>query len=187
LTSLNLKQIKAKIVPKTAVLVAVFSAFLGGCSDTRNLPRCDAYFKPGSLEKYVIESDSVVRDTRSGLRWYRCAAGQTIQSGLCVGDPLRVSWDDAEGYAKEFSKASGKTWRMPTYDEMKDASEPECRNPAYNPNAFPNLPIENFWTGTEQIGTIGQACQIFSFTGHGHCRAFKRDGYLMMLVQDPTD
>jgi hypothetical protein len=173
----------AKIVPKALPFVMLFLA-LAGCADTRNTPRCDAQFKEGELREYVLENDNVVRDTRSGLKWFRCAAGQTVQAGMCLGDPLRLTWDEAHQYAQEFSEASGKTWRMPTYGEMKDASEPDCQNPAYNPNAFPNLPIENFWTSTEQIGTVGQACQVFSYTGHGHCRAFKRDGYLLMLVTD---
>jgi len=173
----------AKIVPKALPIVMVFLA-LTGCADTRNTPRCDAHFKAGELREYVLENDNVVRDSRSGLKWFRCAAGQTIQGGLCLGDPLRLTWDEAHQYAQEFSKASGKTWRLPTYSEMKDARETDCQNPAYNPNAFPNLPLENFWTSTEQVGTIGQACQVFSYTGHGHCRAFKRDGYLLMLVTD---
>jgi hypothetical protein len=157
---------------------------LTGCADTRNTPTCDSHFKAGELREYVLENDNVVRDARSGLKWFRCAAGQTVQGGTCLGDPLRLTWDEANLYANEFSKASGKTWRLPSYQEMKAAREEDCQNPAYNPNAFPNLPIENFWTSTEQIGTIGQACQVFSYTGHGHCRAFKRDGYLLMLVTD---
>lgn len=173
----------AKIVPKTWAIVMVFLA-LTGCADTRNTPRCDALLKAGELREYVLENDNVVRDGRSGLKWFRCAAGQTVQGGLCLGDPLRLTWDEAHQYAQEFSKASGKTWRMPSYSEMKDARETDCQNPAYNPNAFPNLPIENFWTSTEQVATIGQACQVFSYTGHGHCRAFKRDAYLLMLVTD---
>lgn len=173
----------AKIVPKTLQIVMVFLA-LTGCADTRNMPRCDAHFKAGELREYVLENDNVVRDARSGLKWFRCAAGQTVQGGMCLGDPLRLNWEEARQYAGEFSRASGKTWRLPTYGEMKEAREPDCQNPAYNPNAFPGLPIENFWTSTEQIGTVGQACQVFSYTGHGHCRAFKRDGYLLMLVTD---
>ena len=173
------------IVPKSwcAAFIVVAMA-LSGCADTRNTPSCDTLFKAGELREFVLENDNVVRDSRSGLRWFRCAAGQTIQDGLCQGDPIRLNWDQAHQFAAEFSQASGKTWRLPTYAEMKAARQTDCQNPAYNPNAFPALPIENFWTSTEQVATIGQACQIFSYTGHGHCRAFKRDGYLFMLLED---
>ncbi|MFM1880735.1 MAG: hypothetical protein RLZZ344_969 [Pseudomonadota bacterium] len=172
---------------RDAALLCVLALMLlmSGCSDLRQTPRCGAYFKAGDLGRFKIESPHVVQDSATKLLWYRCAAGQSLIDGRCVGDPLTLSWKEAQAYAAEFSKASGRTWRVPEYDEMKGLSEEDCDNPAYNPTAFPDLPIENFWTATTQVGSMWQACSVYTHTGHGHCRGRRVDEMLFMLVSDP--
>ena len=77
------------------------------------------------------------------------------------------------------------TWRVPEYEELKTVSETRCENPAYNTNAFPGLPVENFWTSTTQIGSLWQGCSVYTHTGHGHCRTRKVEPMMFMLVSDP--
>lgn len=96
-----------------------------------------------------------------------------------------LDWNQAKAYAVEFSQASGRTWRVPEYEEMKALSETRCENPAYNTNAFPGLPVENFWTSTTQIGSLWQACSVYTHTGHGHCRTRKVEPMMLMLVSNP--
>ena len=158
---------------------------LAGCSDLRQTPTCGEYFKAGDLGRFKLENPHVVQDSKTGLLWYRCAAGQSLMDGQCVGDPLSLPWKEAQAYAEEFSQLSGRKWRMPEYDEMKALSEKACDNPAYNPTAFPDLPIENFWTATTQMGSMWQACSVYTHTGHGHCRGRRVEDMLFMLVSDP--
>ena len=101
------------------------------------------------------------------------------------GTPAELSFEEAQNYAAEFSKASGKTWRVPSYEELKNLAETKCDNPAFNPTAFPNLPIENLWTTTTQLGSPWQACTVYSFTGVGHCRTRRTQPLMFLLVHDP--
>lgn len=162
-----------------------FVLLLAGCSDLRQTPTCGSYFNAGDLGRFKLQSPHVVQDSESGLLWYRCAAGQSLTDGRCLGMPLMLDWQGAQAYAQEFSTASGRPWRVPTYKEMKALSEKDCDNPSYNPNAFPDLPVENFWTATSQTGSPWQACSIYSHTGHGHCRSRRTESMLFLLVSDP--
>lgn len=178
----------ARTLPKLFLLAALgLGSLIGltGCPELRQKTSCISYFKSGDLGHFKPESPAVVRDTRSGLLWYRCSAGQSLLDGRCVGNPLVLDWQAAQDFTKEFSSVSGRTWRVPEYKEMKALSEKACDNPSYNPNAFPDLPIENFWTTTAQRGSPWQACSIYSHTGHGHCRSRRVDPMLFLLVSDP--
>ena len=181
-----MRTLYAQTLPKLLALVFLGLAGLSGCSDLRQTPSCLTYFKSGDMGHFKLQSPHVVQDSRSGLLWYRCAAGQTLLDEQCTGSPLVLSWQEAQNYAQEFSLASGRAWRVPTYDEMKRLSESACDNPAYNPNAFPDLPIENFWTTTTQVGSPWQACSVYTHTGHGHCRARRVESMLFLLVSDST-
>jgi hypothetical protein len=175
----------ARNAPYFAMLGLVTFFGLVGCSDLRHTPSCVDYFKAGDMGRFKLENPYVVQDSETRLFWYRCAAGQTIVEGQCVGDPMVLDWNQAKAYAVEFSQASGRTWRVPEYDEMKALSETRCENPAYNTNAFPGLPVENFWTSTTQIGSLWQGCSVYTHTGHGHCRTRKVEPMMFMLVSDP--
>lgn len=179
-----------RIFPARQVISAIavglfFWGGLSGCSDLRQTPSCASYFKTGEMGFFKLQSPQVVVDSRTALFWYRCAAGQSLMEGRCLGAPLVLDWQSAQAYAQEFSTASGRTWRLPTYKEMKALSEKACHNPSYNPNAFPDLPVENFWTSTTQTGSPWQACSIYSHTGHGHCRARRTESMFFLLVSDP--
>ena len=157
-----------------------------GCAESlRQTPACDTYFTAGDMGRFKLQSPEVVKDTASQLLWYRCAAGMAWLDDACVGDPAELSFEEAQNYAAEFSKASGKTWRVPSYEELKKLAETKCDNPAFNPTAFPNLPIENLWTTTTQLGSPWQACTVYSFTGVGHCRTRRTQPLMFLLVHDP--
>ncbi|MGA1694995.1 MAG: DUF1566 domain-containing protein [Burkholderiaceae bacterium] len=162
------------------------TALLAGCMDLRSTPTCGQHIAAGDLGRFKTPSDAVAIDSRTGLTWFRCSGGQSPLAGACMGAPLKLSWQEAKAYAVEFSAASGRTWRLPTYSEMKDISESDCQNPAYNQNVFPGLPIETYWTSSTQIATTTQACIVFTYTGLGKCRAFQAEPHHFMLVSDPS-
>lgn len=106
------------------------SALLAGCMDLRDTPTCGQEIAAGDLGAFKTPSDAIAVDSRTGLTWFRCSGGQSPLAGACVGTPLKLSWEEAKSYAVEFSAASGRTWRLPTYSEMKDIAESGCQNPA---------------------------------------------------------
>ena len=77
----------------------------------------EAYDKQ-RFEGYTDELGSAV-DPLTGITWYRCPAGKHFVNYVCKGEALRLSWDEAVAFGKEFSDKSGVSWRLPTRKEMK--------------------------------------------------------------------
>jgi hypothetical protein len=91
------------------------------------------------------------------------------------GDRLKLSWDDAAGYAQELSEVSGLQWRLATLSEVKSIISSTCVGPAVNPNVFPSLKSSSVWTSSESRGN-GDAfkCAISTYNGAYSCRRLKK-------------
>ena len=91
------------------------------------------------------------------------------------GDSLKLSWDDAAGYAQELSEVSGLQWRLATLSEVKSIISSTCVGPAVNPNVFPSLKSSSVWTSSESRGN-GDAfkCAISTYNGAYSCRRLKK-------------
>ncbi len=82
---------------------------LGGCNEQAVSPTT----RP--------ESAAVVTDATTGLRWLRCAVGQTSKGERCVGEPERLGLMDAQArvHALNTQGHEGITqWRLPTIGEL---------------------------------------------------------------------
>jgi hypothetical protein len=68
-------------------------------------------------------------------------------------------------------RASGGNWRLPSAKEMRAIRERSCVFPAYNPNVFPELPVENFWTNARAWLSSSYGCIVYTYQGSRSCRA----------------
>jgi hypothetical protein len=88
--------------------------------------------------RYVL-TNTTVHDRRTKLTWHRQAA---------VG---RVTWEVAKSTC-EGSLADGGRWRLPTLLELQSLVDVRAATPAIDATAFPETPIEYFWTQTAYAG-----------------------------------
>ena len=62
------------------------------------------------------------RDSKTGLIWMRCFAGQSWTGNSCAGDATQVRRFDVPKYVKMFNQEGGfagkKNWRLPTIIEL---------------------------------------------------------------------
>lgn len=94
---------------KAAALAAV--ALLAGCDQAAS-PKEQASAQA---------STAVVLDAATGLRWLRCALGQTWQGGRCVGEAEALSLMDAQERVQALNTKGHEgisQWRLPTIVEL---------------------------------------------------------------------
>lgn len=133
--------------------------------------------------RFLGDSEEIVEDTETGLQWMRCTLGQTWNGSACVGEYLRFTWREAIKMEETFNRLVGyggyRDWRVPLADELdtllfcssgkprvfprgeyelSQNNESVCqgnhKKPLISEYAFPNNPVERYWTRT--IGEGGQ-------------------------------
>lgn len=149
------------------LLVGLFA--LLGCERYKPLPQCSDSIAPGDMQGWRLESAGTAVDPKTGLRWYRCNAGEKFLANQCMGVPLELSFADAKAYVAEVAGASGQPWRLPTASEVEQIQQTACTNPAINSQIFPSVLVENYWVDSK--GTIGRgnACAFYSYSGNISC------------------
>ena len=162
--------------------MVVFALILVGCNRYEATPQCSAAIKEGFTGYFKVSSDGLAVDQITGQTWYRCNAGQRYQNGQCVGQALHLSQPEAMAYAEEFSKASGRKWRLPTQGEMATITLSECVNPSVNPNVFPNMLVSNYWSSEGSGSNSLMGCATYTYSGNQFCRELKESPLPFMLL-----
>jgi hypothetical protein len=115
--------------------------------------------------RLVGKDQDIVEDTRTKLQWQRCSLGQTWNGATCAGEATEYKWDDAQRIAPA-------GWRLPTEDELAGLVYCSSGEPAYwktefipcigtykSPTiwsvAFPNTPVNMFWSSSPFAGYSG--------------------------------
>ena len=91
----------------------------------------------------LLNSDTEVKDTQTGLIWQRCSLGQTW-SGSCTGTAATYNWANALQTAKNM----GNNWRVPNIKELDSLVEEACYNSAINETYFPNTVNSYYWSSS---------------------------------------
>ena len=160
---------KIRLFRLLCYLVVVLAA--AGCDRYVHTPQCSELLEQQGFPQHLqADGKGSVLDTETGLRWYRCSAGQRFSNGQCIGDPIKLSQLDAKAYAQEFSARANQDWRLPSVSEMRTLRISGCLNPAINTEVFPGILIDNYWTGSTNVSNPGMGCTMYTFNGNAHCR-----------------
>lgn len=151
------------------VLLTCAVLLLSACQRYDNLPQCADAVSKGYTGYFEVSDDGLALDRVTGMRWYRCNAGERFKDGQCVGQHVELGLADALAYAEEFSQASGRRWRLPTQNEMDTLTLSHCVNPAINANVFPSVKVSNYWTSTESNRNSALGCTTYTFNGNDYC------------------
>ncbi|HRP68094.1 MAG TPA: DUF1566 domain-containing protein, partial [Turneriella sp.] len=96
----------------------------------------------------------------------QCSAG--LSGNSCTGTLTPLVWSAALTYCKNLTLA-GRSWRMPSANEIMTLADYTATNPAINLTYFPGTPAaENYWTSTTLPGTPANARHFFIQLGILH-------------------
>jgi hypothetical protein len=119
-------------------------------------------------------------DPRTGLTWKRCSEGLTWAKGACVGQSGFFRLDDAR-------KLTGEGWRMPTIQELSRLLDRNCKDPAIDTKAFPDVKANDegdstYWTVSE-MGMLNLTYTVDFMNGiiDGHSPGIR---YAVRLVRE---
>lgn len=87
-----------------------------------------------------VPQGAEVLDTSTGLRWRRCAEGQSWNDNSCTGTAtVFLTARDATDHARAEAAHTGLPWRMPNIKELATLFDEHHRYPAVNPQVFPGF------------------------------------------------
>jgi len=130
--------------------------------------------------RYVINNNSTVTDTRTGLMWKRYSEGLSGDD-CCVGTTVRYNWDDAISmFDNGVSFGSYNNWRIPTVGELLTLVD-KNQQPAIDHTVFPNSGWA-YWSATEK-GEFFAFFVSFSNQHNGSHWDYRRVRYHVRLVR----
>jgi hypothetical protein len=107
-----------------------------------------------SAAAFTVNGDGTVTDSRSGLRWQQIvdtSDGTTATTQTQAG---------AKAYCSGLSLA-GTGWRLPTKAELESIVDDTRALPAIDPIAFPNAPVNFFWSASPVVGSAGSSWCVY--------------------------
>lgn len=171
-----------------------YSSFILGLSLTAAsisaTGECDLTIQASTpTERFVIQTDSTVIDTATGLMWKRCAEGAQWNGTTCEQHsevPTEYSWQDALTQAVDHQFASYEDWRLPNKLELASIVEYSCFEPAINADVFPNTSATSFWSNTPNNFNVSFAWAINFMRGE-HTTTGRTHLFGVRLVRDFGD
>jgi len=99
---------------------------------------------------FTSNGDGTVTDQKSKLIWQRCSMGYNSDA-VCSDDGTAANntanWADALAYCNTLSLA-GRSWRLPSINELKSIVDETRSNPTIDTVAFPATAPESYWSST---------------------------------------
>ncbi|MBE7410651.1 MAG: DUF1566 domain-containing protein [Leptospiraceae bacterium] len=143
----------------------------------------DGESQTGVSRSYTDNGDGTVKDNATGLIWQKCSVGQTGSD--CSGGTINSNdWDTAISTCSGLSLA-GKTWRLPTRQELETLPDYSKDNPSIEVSYFPNTAAGYYWSSSVHAVNTSQAWNI-QFTGGAVSGTAKTTTYSVRCVSGPT-
>ena len=120
---------------------------------------------------------ALVTDSKSGLTWQRCSAGQSFAAGTCSGTVNLYTHEEALAYAKTQTG-----WRLPSVKELSGLVDSSVIGPAINAAAFPATPSNYTWASSPYASDPASAWVVY-FADGGVSVSSRSNSYHVRLVK----
>ena len=135
--------------------------------------------------RFTINNDGTVSDTKTGLTWKKCSEGQ---SGVdCrMGAAATYTWQGALQQAQSVNNNGGfagyKNWRLPNMKELDSIVEKQCIDPSINLVVFPESQSSLYWSSSPYAVSSSGAWPVYFNVGYSYYRN-KNYNYFVRLVR----
>jgi hypothetical protein len=75
----------------------------------------------------------------------------TFSAGHCTGTAGAFVHEQALIRARDQATATGVAWRLPNVKELSSLADKSRSNPSIDPVAFPDTPVDFYWSSTPNI------------------------------------
>ena len=127
----------------------------------------------------LVNDNTEVKDTQTGLIWQRCSLGQTWSGSSCTGTAATYNWANALQTAKNM----GNNWRVPNVKELDSLVEEACYNAAINETFFPATQINNYYWSSSPVAGDSNFAWVVYFGSGGDSVNVKNYYYYVRLVR----
>ncbi|MBS0619386.1 MAG: DUF1566 domain-containing protein [Spirochaetes bacterium] len=112
---------------------------------------------------YTDNGDGTVSDTINNLVWQKCSFG--LSGASCSsGSSANSTWQVALQNCNSLSLA-GRTWRLPSVNELASLVDATQQNPASDAVYFPATVTNNYWSSTTAFSSYFSAWRINFLNG----------------------
>jgi hypothetical protein len=101
----------------------------------------------------------IVEDSWTGLRWERCAIGQTWDGETCTGIPTELTYQEAMDACSQAHHGYD-DWRLPDIRELRSIRKQCDTAPLIDEAAFPGTGTRQFWSSTLRADDQSQAYNV---------------------------
>ena len=122
-------------------------------------------------------ANALVTDSKTGLTWQRCSAGQSFAAGTCSGSANTYTHEEALAYAKTQTG-----WRLPSVKELSSLVDSSVIGPAISGTAFPATPTFSAWASSPYASDAASAW-IVNFTDGSVSASARSNSHHVRLVR----
>jgi len=165
-------------------LIKVFMLFALGLSSSLAAQQCyQEVATSDDTDRFVINIDGTVSDTKTGLMWQRCNYGQVYNSetNRCDGDTQPLNWHASIKGAFNDTSAGYNYWQVPSIKELASIVDHRCTEPSINVGVFLATQSQNYWSNTSGISNMNSAWVYQFASGLNSLHAKTSNVYLRLV------
>ena len=137
-----------------------------------------------TFSKDFIDKGYYVIDLKNRVEWLKCTVGQIWDNEKCVGDPVKLTLEEAEILTNQVSIELGGEWRLPDKKELVSLICKSCDNVKINESIFPDTPAEIFWTSQRNWWSPKFFWSVNFFTGYTYGRFVPEKKLFVRFLRD---
>lgn len=142
-----------------------------------NSVRCVSSGQPIAIAAFTDNGNGTVTATATGLVWQKCTEGQT--PGTTCKDNVSMNkygaitktWQEALTTCKNLTLA-GKTWRLPSINELLSIVDMSKYQPAIDTSFFPASVTTSYWSSTTDVSNPTNAWHVYF--AHGYVSSYNK-------------
>ena len=165
-------------------LIKVLLLFTLGLSSSLAAQQCyQEVATSDDTDRFVINIDGTVSDTKTGLMWQRCNYGQVYNSetNRCDGDTQPLNWQASLKGAFKDTSAGYNDWQVPSIKELASIVDHRCTEPSINVGVFLATQSQNYWSNTSGISNMNSAWVYQFASGLNSLHAKTSNVYLRLV------
>jgi len=107
-----------------------------------------------------------VIDLGQKVEWLTCPVGMVWQNETCIGNPVKLKFNQIKTAIDQANQQLGGNWRLPNRKELENLVCKSCATVKIDTKIFPNTPAESFWTNETNPWQPKFIWTVNFFTGH---------------------